>query len=486
MRCSYNLTLLSLKDLANICNIGRKYVFPYSILNENYHKNIIPSPELFNSEDEYFEFIHQFGDKPNMDLILSEYCDNDAIITKKSIIEYWKIIYELGFFSNTGILTAAKLSVTSFFKKNIFLRERIPIKIDNLLRPYYFGGRVEVFANMGPNEIALHFDWRGMYSQCMCEPILGGESYISDKVLTISEPGFYWIRFIQDMTYPILPIREGKLLFPNGEFSGWYWFEEILLAVEYGVKILECTKFIGSQFYKPFLRDFATENINIRLRGSIFKQIGKNNNNTFYGRVGMNPKIPNEEIISKPDFQKKFENIREINGIYLTKTSKKHSISNILISASITSKARIKLYRGMMGIMNRGGRVLYVDTDSIIAAFPKTTYKNYLDTPIGEVFFDSSLEDTIIHESVFALPKTYAIRYKDKEIVKIKGFNTRPDFINFKKIFYTDGIYYTNVDEWSKKDFQITIESFEKKTNLHALGKRIWTNSKLDTIPLKL
>jgi len=161
----------------------------------------------------------------------------------------------------------------------------------------------------------------------------------------------------------------------------------------------------------------------------------------------MDPEILNEEIINKIDPNKNFQSIKEINGVFLRKVGRRHSISNILIAASITAKARIKLYKGMTEVTNLGGRILYVDTDSIIASFDKNTYTKYLNRPIGEVFFDKNLDDTIILDAVFALPKTYAIRYKNSSIVKIKGFNMRPDFDKFKTIFNTNGLYTTNVEE---------------------------------------
>jgi hypothetical protein len=181
-------------------------------------------------------------------------------------------------------------------------------------------------------------------------------------------------------------------------------------------------------------------NDEIRNKGGLHKQIGKNNNNTFYGRLGMDPERMEEEIASHLEASPKYEKIVESNGIYIGYKMKEKSISNVSISASITAKARIKLYRGMMGIMRVGGRLMYTDTDSIIAAFPKKEYEMLLNNPIGEVFFDSTKEDTIIEDAVFAMPKTYALKYiSGREIVKIKGFNATPTFSHFKETFYAGG-----------------------------------------------
>jgi DNA polymerase elongation subunit (family B) len=44
-------------------------------------------------------------------------------------------------------------------------------------------------------------------------------------------------------------------------------------------------------------------------------------------------------------------------------------MSNIAVAAAIASKARIKLNQAILEVGYNGGRVLYVDTDSIYAAF---------------------------------------------------------------------------------------------------------------------
>ena len=193
--------------------------------------------------------------------------------------------------------------------------------------------------------------------------------------------------------------------------------------MENGVEIKEVKKVVSCQYYGNFLEKFIEKNDRIREMGPIHKIIGKNNNNTFYGRLGMNPERLEEEIISNIE-EKKYEKIIENNGVYIGFKKKEKSISNVMISAAITSKARIKLYKGMKEVMKNNGRVIYTDTDSIIAAFKKDEYRKKLDLKMGEVLFNSKDINTVISEGVFAMPKTYALKYEDgREVVKIKGFN---------------------------------------------------------------
>ena len=486
MRCSFKLTMLSLKKLAELSEVKDKGIFPYKILDKNLKEEMLIEEKMFKNKEEFDKFKERYGSNIKTYEILEEYCKNDAIITKESIIKYWKIIEENGLKNNNRIITAAKLSIENYFLNNKIIKKKIEIKYDRIVRKAYFGGRTEVFGNQKNDEILLHYDWSGMYAQCMKEKVLGGEVYESNIIRSIEHPGFYWIKFKQKLDFPILPIKREKLLFANGEFEGWYWFEEIILAMEYGIEIKEVKKMISCQYYDKFLEEFVNKNNKIREISPIHKLIGKNNNNTFYGRLGMNPERLEEEIISNIE-DKKYEKIIENNGIYLGYTKKEKSISNVIISAAITSKARIKLYKGMREVMKNGGRIVYTDTDSIIAAFKKNQYKEKLDIQMGEVLFDSRNNDTIIKEGVFAMPKTYALKYEDgREIVKIKGFNVRPSFEEFKEKFYKKGDIITENIEWNKKDLMIKNIIREKKTNLYSLSKRMWNENLKETSPLNL
>jgi len=485
MRCSLKLTMLSLKKLAELCNVDEKGVFPYKILDKNLKEETSVEEEMFRDVEEFNKFKEKYGKIIKTYHILEEYCKNDAKITKESIIKYWKIIEENGLKNNNRILTAAKLSIENYFLDNKIIKKKIRLKYDRIVRKAYFGGRTEVFGNQKNNEILLHYDWSGMYAQCMKEKVFGGEVYESNVILDVRIPGFYWIKFKQKLEMPILPIKRDKLLFANGEFEGWYWFEEIILAMENGVEIKEVKKVISCQYYGNFLERFIEKNDKIRDIGPIHRIIGKNNNNTFYGRLGMNPERLEEEIISNVE-ENKYEKIIENNGIYIGFKKKEKNVSNVLISAAITSKARIKLYKGMKEVINNDGRILYTDTDSIIAAFDKSRYLEKLDIRMGEILFDSKDKNTIISEGVFAMPKTYALKYIDgREVVKIKGFNVRPSFKEFKEKFYEKGDVITENIEWNKKDLMIKSIMREKKTNLYSLNKRRWSDDLKETFPLE-
>jgi hypothetical protein len=88
MRCSYRLTLLSLKKLSEISGVEEKTVFPYKILEKKLKKKTIIKPNMFNSEEDYEKFKKENGTIIDTFLTIEKYCKNDAYITKKSIIKY--------------------------------------------------------------------------------------------------------------------------------------------------------------------------------------------------------------------------------------------------------------------------------------------------------------------------------------------------------------------------------------------------------------
>jgi hypothetical protein len=122
------------------------------------------------------------------------------------------------------MLTAAKISIETFFKKynKNNIKKKISIKNDKIIRSSYYGGRTEVFGNPYENEKILHFDFEGMYASCMSEKVPGGNITFEDNPKNINKPGFYFIEFNQKMKYPILPTKEDKLLFKNGIQKGLY------------------------------------------------------------------------------------------------------------------------------------------------------------------------------------------------------------------------------------------------------------------------
>src|SRR5574343_74039 len=121
--------------------------------------------------------------------------------------------------------------------------------------------------------------------------------------------------------------------------------------------------------------------------GGEYKTFSKLMVNSLYGRMGMQPDESKNIFVYEEEMPYYLENFevkhaRQVNNMFLlelTNYSKyshldkknidstnigRHT-SNVVIAAAITSKARIKLYRGFVSVIKNGGRILYSDTDSI-------------------------------------------------------------------------------------------------------------------------
>jgi tetrahydromethanopterin S-methyltransferase subunit B len=80
--------MLSLKKLAELAEIEEKTIFPYELLTTNLKEIETINEKMFNSGDEYRTFLKTYGERVNIYKILRDYCINDAVITKYSIIKY--------------------------------------------------------------------------------------------------------------------------------------------------------------------------------------------------------------------------------------------------------------------------------------------------------------------------------------------------------------------------------------------------------------
>ena len=88
LRCSYRLTMLSLKNLTILAGEKEKGIFPYKILEKNLKENMCMEESMFNNEEDFKNFIKIYGKVINTYEVLEIYCKNDAQITKKSILKY--------------------------------------------------------------------------------------------------------------------------------------------------------------------------------------------------------------------------------------------------------------------------------------------------------------------------------------------------------------------------------------------------------------
>lgn len=515
-RCSYKLLPLSLESIANGFNINKKIDYPYEFVNDGciFWENTI--------DLHYFKTLEgkNYYDKfSNLKSFTINYCLNDCHITKNFV----KIIYnvfkkELKInILNKNILSAPSLSYYIFYKK--FNCKKIDKKIKKeaelYIRESYFGGRCEVFGNALKHEKVYHFDFSGMYGLCMKEKNVYGEPSFHYNVKNLNKlaPGFYNIDWESNLELPVLPHHNmitNKLLFTNGRGNGTYWFEEIELFKQMGGKIIKINSALIYPKTDYIFNDFVEYFEKFRKINDTYKTLAKLMVNSFYGRTGLRPK---EEISffihNKEEFNEIMElsnrneliinSLEEINNIWfitieLSEKSIKllnkigHSIKkekpfNIAIASSITAKARIKLYNAFLSVQKNGGRLLYCDTDSVIAAFNR----NVDNERHGEIFWDSCKKDTIIKDSVFIAPKTYSLKYANGEVItKIKGI--KRNYLSLEELktsfFLKKDLTVYNIEQIKNTNFKIEYRNINKNIDLIGYDKRKFTENLNYTKPL--
>jgi hypothetical protein len=485
-KCSYKMFPLSLKKIGQLIKEKEKMDFPH---------------EFAKKENLYY-----IGNKPNNVNVKEwnfkreaiDYCFNDCELTKKmleKITESMNLQEKKIFLESRSI---SSLSLKTFKERfNIFnLETNMKIDKDEMIRNGFYGGRCEVFGNKYPNEKIFHFDFSGMYAEIMREEFFFNDIKI-EKSHEISEGGFYKVDVFSDnMDIPVLPFKEkrdGKLIFPNGEWTGTYWYEELKLFEQEGGIIRKIHYKILLKNKEKIFKNFVENYNKLRNKSDIENVFWKLFINSIYGRLGMGPNFEETLLIQDEEEYKKIRKEKEIlkesiiNRIKIITIEKEKKVdkvdSNVSIAAQITSKARIKLFKAFKEVIKNEGRILYTDTDSIFAGFKK----NVLGEKHGEVYWDGNKSDTVIDDAIFALPKGYALLIKKKEIVKIKGFKRNSiSFSEFEKTFKNNDELTLKEVNFRKSNFSLKFEEIEKKIQLNSYDKRIFDKDKNNTKALVL
>lgn len=506
-KCSYKILPVSLKKASVSFNLGNKMIFPYdfSSFKHLFYCGPVPDSKYFNTYEEWFLFYNTYKNFDFKEYSI-KYCLNDVMLTYNLILKIENILKEMQI-PIKSVVSAPSLSLKIFEKKFNHKKVRVAYKHfqDRFVRTAYYGGRCEVFGNPIKDDYIFHFDFPGMYALCMKEKFPYGNYKIITYPKTWEEPGFYFIEGFSpiEQHIPILPqhrFRDSKLIFCNGFIKGCYWFEEISLFVSQGGQINKIIYGIVYEHYDFVFKDFIEYFDKIRSQGSEYKTFAKLMVNSLYGRFGMrdieyytfferkenlealHKKISihsyitvNDYVLIEAEIDHKLKNIYKDVRI-------KHPHNNVSLAASITSKARIKLFKGIMDSRNEGGRLLYTDTDSIFMSFKS----NIIGNKMGEVFWNPSDENTEILDAVFASPKMYALKYKNRETVKIKGVNaTNMTFDEFKEMFYSKKIIkFTNVKFINTKGFSLKISKNLKYYDTNTYDKRVFSRDLKNTTAL--
>lgn len=255
------------------------------------------------------------------------------------------------------------------------LTHDIPVPFDpelkKLLREGYKGGRVEVFQAGHYKDVTV-YDVNSLYPYAM----LTTDVPISDRGAWVDTfhadmPGCYRMAFNQKNTSipPVLMVQG------LGAYSGagTYYAPEIslLMEVDPTAEIL-ITQGYTFQDYEKLFQDYVNKLYALRLtdKDGPVSLLAKFLLNSLYGKFAQNP--VRTKIIEVSDFDHlyalcedgaKMTPINDELGVWGQTIDHAAAFEHVGIAGTITSQARVILYRGMIhaGLSN----VLYCDTDSL-------------------------------------------------------------------------------------------------------------------------
>ncbi len=308
------------------------------------------------------------------------------------------------------------------------------------IRRGYYGGRTELFRRKGRK--IYYYDISSSYPASMLD-----EMPVGDMVEL--NPGLSWealramrrthIGFLEveveipaGVEVPPLPVRyDGKLVFPTGYLKGVWDFDELDLLFHERVKG-RIVKVKRSVWYAhdPVFREMVTRLYHYRTKhatGCTTNQRGvgtvcgkKHCNpdyteglayvaklvlNSLYGKFGM--REDRTGIVMVGEDEPKPDDGWPINGKHdspFWEVERYVDAAYIIpqISAHITALSRIRLWRGMVEVVERGGYLYYVDTDSIMASVsitPSDGLGGWKQEEVGNLI-----------EGEFVLPKLYRLK----------------------------------------------------------------------------
>jgi hypothetical protein len=227
-KCSYKLLPISLKKISYSFNLPEKLKFPYKFSKKENLNYIGKTPDscYFNSLEDFEIFKIYNKNIFNFRLYSIEYCKRDVEIVSFFIKSLYDILKDLKVdIKKTYSAPSLSLKIfkENFNNKNIKLTNNVIL--DKYVRNSYYGGRCEVYGNPYDNEYIFHFDFSGMYSQCMKEKFCFGKYKINTNSKKIDKPGYYFIEYFSDINIPVLPhhsFTNKKLFFTNGYLKGIY------------------------------------------------------------------------------------------------------------------------------------------------------------------------------------------------------------------------------------------------------------------------
>lgn len=400
-------------------------------------------------------------------------------------------------FNNIGCQLKPTIASTSMdlFKRKYLNQEFYMPKIEDIdiQKNAYYGGRTEIF-NRGYNDEQINiYDFNSIYPYVMKINTFPNPNYMR-RYLRIK---YSQIRDYDGITnvnlycpktvFPILPVRNEKLIFSQGYISGYYTNYEIRKAKEFGYKIISIKDgyiyLKNIMLFDKFIDDLYNLRMKYKSNNSSMELIPKILMNSNYGKYGM--RLDNKTEIKHSSLLNKKESLESkrmgLSDYYRIdkkfNDNNKPQYINPIWSLYTTAYARMLLSEKISDIIDN---VFYIDTDSIFTTKILTNSKK-----LGDLKLEKTAKEYYIVK-----PKFYALKLnKDSEnktecLCKIKGlrkfgqyFESFEKLINDKKTSY---IKFMKMRECLIRNYGFNSKiEIEKELSLED-NKRDWLGKKFN------
>jgi len=459
----------SLEKLCKGFGIDEKGHFPYIFVNKNNlnYEGEIPDIKYYNpkrvDEKVYAKLKSEIDVKGawKMQEETLKYLEWDLISLYQIVCNMNDILFKKYRINITKYATISGLAM-GIYRSNYLKPEyklantKGPLEI--AIRSAYYGGRTEVFKPFGFN--LYSYDYNSLYPTAMLKPMPVGQPIFSLNKDLNKIFGFVKVKVTTPaINIPILPCKinfegEEKLIFPIGSWIGWYFSEELKLAMRYGYEIEVLESYIfekGFNYFDDYIKEMSL--VKESSTGAM-REIHKFLLNTLYGRMGMKNSADVIKIVTNAQSQKihltnnvihNFKIDGDKEYIRFMKTpdevlcnqssidfdekligadSNSPVNSSTCIAAATASWARILMYPYIINSY-------YSDTDSV---FVKKPLNSEIVGPGLGKFKDVH---GLIIKAIFPAPKLYYIHEQEnnKIITKAKGYTGDLNIEQYMKVF---------------------------------------------------
>lgn len=326
----------SLRDLGRNFEIKEtKGYFPYVFCNEKtlFYSGKTPDIEFYKgiSSKEYKKLYKEAWSLKDECFY---YLEKDLLCLYKIMIKANKTLHSLFSIDITNFSTIFDISMHIFLNK-YYDNVSLPLITHsttwkNIYNAYY-GSRVEVYNPIITSK-AYYYDVNSLYLFASLNDLPGTEceytEYIKTKPNLDNLFGFFYCKVKSKDNYlGLLPVKsESSLIFPIGEWEGWYFSEELKFAQENGYKldIVRGYNFTkkASNIFKDFVDDISKIKTNPKTNTErTFAKLILNNLIEGFGRNFLKTKaeIINKEKLNILITTRQVQNIVEItDNCFLT------------------------------------------------------------------------------------------------------------------------------------------------------------------------